>query len=135
MRSKPLSILLVDKSSGPLLLERAQHKSAEVSLISSSHSRVEVSISPSPFKSTMYLVNFALLAALLLPASRLVSAQVLTDEFTVNCNPLTIQRSDPIVSPGVASGHVLSSPATPPSNVPWAQIRRQTPGQRLATRS
>jgi hypothetical protein len=26
--------------------------------------------------------------------------------FTVNCQPLTIQRSDPIVSPGIASGHV-----------------------------
>jgi hypothetical protein len=54
----------------------------------------------------MYLVNSALLVALLLPASHLVHAQVLTDEFTVNCNPLTIQRSDPIVSPGVASGHI-----------------------------
>lgn len=28
------------------------------------------------------------------------------DTFTVNCAPLTTQRSDPIVSPGVASGHV-----------------------------
>jgi len=28
------------------------------------------------------------------------------DTFTVNCAPLTIQRSDPIVQPGMASGHV-----------------------------
>lgn len=28
------------------------------------------------------------------------------DTFVVNCNPLTIQRSDPIVSPGVPSTHV-----------------------------
>ncbi|KZV96135.1 hypothetical protein EXIGLDRAFT_559326, partial [Exidia glandulosa HHB12029] len=28
------------------------------------------------------------------------------DAFVVNCAPLTTQRSDPIVSPGVASGHV-----------------------------
>jgi len=28
------------------------------------------------------------------------------DAFVVNCAPLTIQRSDPIISPGVASGHV-----------------------------
>lgn len=27
-------------------------------------------------------------------------------EFSLNCAPLTIQRSDPIVSPGVASNHV-----------------------------
>ncbi len=54
----------------------------------------------------MYLVHSTLLAALLLPVSQLAQGQVLTDEFTVNCNPLTIQRSDPIVSPGVASGHV-----------------------------
>jgi hypothetical protein len=26
--------------------------------------------------------------------------------WTVNCAPLTIQRSDPLISPGVASGHV-----------------------------
>ena len=36
----------------------------------------------------------------LLPA--LANAQL----FTVNCSPLTIQRSDPIVSPGKPSGHV-----------------------------
>jgi len=30
------------------------------------------------------------------------------DTFTVNCQPLTIQRSDPIVSPGIASAHVHS---------------------------
>jgi hypothetical protein len=28
------------------------------------------------------------------------------DTFTVNCQPLTIQRSDPIVEPGIASAHV-----------------------------
>jgi len=30
------------------------------------------------------------------------------DTFTVNCVPLTIQRSDPIVNPGIASTHVHS---------------------------
>jgi len=30
------------------------------------------------------------------------------DTFTVNCHPLTIQRSDPIVQPGIASAHVHS---------------------------
>jgi len=30
------------------------------------------------------------------------------DTFTVNCHPLTIQRSDPVVQPGIASGHVHS---------------------------
>jgi len=30
----------------------------------------------------------------------------LVGQFTVNCAPLTIQRSDPIVSPGTASAHV-----------------------------
>jgi len=30
------------------------------------------------------------------------------DTFTVNCAPLTIQRSDPIVQPGIASSHVHS---------------------------
>lgn len=54
----------------------------------------------------MYLVAPTLLGALLLPVSHLVLGQVLTDEFTVKCNPLTIQCSDPIVSPGVASGYV-----------------------------
>ena len=39
-------------------------------------------------------------ALLLLPA--LANAQL----FTVSCSALTVQRSDPIVSPGVASGHV-----------------------------
>ncbi|KAH8820776.1 hypothetical protein F5884DRAFT_745119 [Xylogone sp. PMI_703] len=42
------------------------------------------------------------LAALTLRIAQLANAQL----FTVSCNPLTIQRSDPIVSPGVASGHV-----------------------------
>ena len=30
----------------------------------------------------------------------------LTDEFTVNCQPLTIQRGDPIIFPGQISPHV-----------------------------
>jgi len=30
------------------------------------------------------------------------------DTFTVNCAPLTLQRSDPIVNPGIASNHVHS---------------------------
>ena len=30
------------------------------------------------------------------------------DTFTVNCVPLTIQRADPIVNPGVAGGHLHS---------------------------
>ena len=29
-----------------------------------------------------------------------------TDEFTVTCTPLTIQRADPIINPGEMSGHV-----------------------------
>ena len=29
-----------------------------------------------------------------------------SNTWTVNCDPLTIQRSDPIVDPGIASGHV-----------------------------
>lgn len=41
-------------------------------------------------------------AILLLPLVRLTNGQL----FTVNCAPLTIQRSDPIVNPGAASGHV-----------------------------
>lgn len=34
------------------------------------------------------------------------STQAIADTFVVNCAPLTVQRSDPIVNPGVASGHV-----------------------------
>lgn len=30
------------------------------------------------------------------------------DTFTVNCAPLTVQRSDPIVNPGVPGTHVHS---------------------------
>ena len=41
-------------------------------------------------------------AVLLLPA--LANAQL----FTVNCSPLTVQRTDPIVNPGELSGHVHS---------------------------
>jgi len=29
-----------------------------------------------------------------------------SDVWTLNCDPLSIQRADPIMSPGVASGHV-----------------------------
>ena len=46
--------------------------------------------------------SLTLEAVLLLPA--LANAQL----FTVNCSPLTIQRGDPIVSPGKLSGHVHS---------------------------
>lgn len=46
--------------------------------------------------------NSALLAALSLSLIRLAHGQI----FTVNCQPLTIQRGDPIVSPGVISSHV-----------------------------
>ena len=46
--------------------------------------------------------NSALLAALSLPLIRLAHGQI----FTVNCQPLTIQRGDPIISPGVISAHV-----------------------------
>ena len=44
----------------------------------------------------------ALSALLALAAAPLAAAQV----FVVNCDPLTIQRSDPIVSPGGMSSHV-----------------------------
>jgi len=37
-----------------------------------------------------------------------LAAAVVGDTFTVNCVPLTIQRSDPIVYPGIASAHVHS---------------------------
>ena len=50
----------------------------------------------------MLSFNSALLAALSLPLIPLAHGQL----FTVNCQPLTIQRSDPIVSPGTMSGHV-----------------------------
>lgn len=43
-----------------------------------------------------------LLVALALPVVQLVQGQL----FTVNCQPLTIQRSDPIVFPGQISPHV-----------------------------
>lgn len=47
-------------------------------------------------------INSVLVAALGLPLARLVHGQI----FTVNCQPLTIQRGDPIISPGVLSSHV-----------------------------
>lgn len=46
--------------------------------------------------------NNVLAATLALPILQLAQGQL----FTVNCQPLTIQRSDPIISPGVVSGHV-----------------------------
>jgi hypothetical protein len=42
------------------------------------------------------------LAAPMLALLQLANGQL----FTVNCAALTVQRSDPIVSPGIASGHV-----------------------------
>ena len=44
-------------------------------------------------------------AAVLLTLSSLSYGQT-TDEFTVSCETLTLQRSDPIVDPGEESGHV-----------------------------
>jgi len=38
----------------------------------------------------------------------LVSSTPGQGTFTVNCHPLTIQRSDPVVQPGIASSHVHS---------------------------
>ncbi|OBT87321.1 hypothetical protein VE02_03029 [Pseudogymnoascus sp. 03VT05] len=46
--------------------------------------------------------NSALIAALGLPLIKLAHGQI----FTVNCQPLTIQRGDPIINPGVISAHV-----------------------------
>ena len=46
------------------------------------------------------------LAVLLLLSISIQHALAFFDTFTLNCEPLTIQRSDPLVSPGVASGHV-----------------------------
>lgn len=47
--------------------------------------------------------SFAIsLVSLLLLLTTFVDAQI----FTVNCELLTVQRSDPIVSPGVVSAHV-----------------------------
>lgn len=50
-------------------------------------------------------MRYTLTLPLLSLLSSLTSVQA-TDFWTVNCDPLTIQRSDPIVSPGVASKHV-----------------------------
>jgi hypothetical protein len=46
--------------------------------------------------------NSLLAAAFTLPIVHLVHGQI----FTVNCQPLTIQRGDPIISPGTISAHV-----------------------------
>lgn len=53
----------------------------------------------------MHSPNPTLAAAILLALSSLGYGQT-TDEFTVTCTPLTIQRSDPIIDPGEMSGHV-----------------------------
>ncbi|KFX89425.1 hypothetical protein O988_00501 [Pseudogymnoascus sp. VKM F-3808] len=47
-------------------------------------------------------LNSALFAALSLPLIKLAHGQI----FTVNCQPLTIHRGDPIISPGTISAHV-----------------------------
>lgn len=47
-------------------------------------------------------LSSVLAVTLALPILQLAHGQL----FTVNCQPLTIERSDPIVSPGIASGHV-----------------------------
>lgn len=44
--------------------------------------------------------------AVLLALARQASANLPTESIAFPCNPLTQQRSDPIRSPGVASGHV-----------------------------
>jgi len=49
------------------------------------------------------LFLFAILVAALVPLVSCVPGQRV---FTLNCVPLTIQRSDPIVNPGVPGGHV-----------------------------
>lgn len=53
----------------------------------------------------MHLSCSVFAATLLLSLSSLSHAQT-TDEFTVSCNTLTTQRSDPIFNPGEVSGHV-----------------------------
>ena len=45
-------------------------------------------------------------AAVLLLTATAQHVHAFFDTFTVNCEPLTLQRSDPLVSPGIASGHV-----------------------------
>jgi len=51
--------------------------------------------------------QLAIFIALILSVVSLVSC-IDGDTFTVNCVPLTIQRSDPIIQPGIASSHVHS---------------------------
>jgi hypothetical protein len=50
----------------------------------------------------MRSLNSALAAVLSLPLAQLVRGQI----FTVNCQPLSIQRADPILFPGIVSPHV-----------------------------
>lgn len=50
----------------------------------------------------MSSLNYALITALCLPLLKLAQAQI----FTVNCQPLSVHRGDPIVSPGQISAHV-----------------------------
>ncbi|EJD50411.1 hypothetical protein AURDEDRAFT_58391 [Auricularia subglabra TFB-10046 SS5] len=47
-----------------------------------------------------------MLFSVLLTAALATAARAFGDEFVVNCDPLTIQRSVPIISKGVPSGHV-----------------------------
>ncbi|KFY23475.1 hypothetical protein V493_05841 [Pseudogymnoascus sp. VKM F-4281 (FW-2241)] len=47
-------------------------------------------------------LNSAFIAALCLPLIKLAEAQI----FTVSCQPLSVHRGDPIVSPGQISAHV-----------------------------
>lgn len=53
----------------------------------------------------MHLPSFSLTASALLGLSSLGYAQI-AGEFTIACSPLTIQRADPIVDPGMMSSHV-----------------------------
>jgi len=67
------------------------------------HSFSNIQPSRSLFSFIMIYSPVALSLISLLYTTTAVHASVV---FTVNCDPLTVQRSDPIVSPGVASGHV-----------------------------
>ena len=52
----------------------------------------------------MVPLNTLFVAGLALQLSHFAHGQL----FTLSCNPLTIQRSDPVVAPGKLSGHVHS---------------------------
>jgi hypothetical protein len=51
------------------------------------------------------MVSKSTIAASLLSVA---ASSMASSVWTVNCDPLTVQRSDPIVSPGVVSSHVHS---------------------------